>query len=341
MILYIGNKLSKHGNTPTSVEILGGLLSEKYKVISVSDKQNKMLRLLDMIWSVIKYRNKITYILIDTYSTTNFYFALLCAFVAKLLGIKYIPMLRGGDLPARLEKSPRFAKFLFENAYINVAPSNYLLEVFQKSGFKVIYIPNNIQIKNYEFKERHTLYPKLLYVRAFSVVYNPEMALYVLKNILRKFPEAELCMVGPDRDGTFQKTRDLCTEMGLDDKVIFTGKLGKEEWWKLSKEYDVFINTTNFDNTPVSVMEAMALGLPVVTTNVGGIPYLVEDGVDGLLVEPNDARTMSKKIEQLVLDEDKAFRIAQNARKKVEDFDWKNVRSKWFNLLEGKNIDVL
>ena len=336
MILYIGNKLSKHGNTPTSVETLGMLLSEKHKVVSVSDKQNKMLRLIDMTLSIVKYRKHISYILIDTYSTSNFYYALLCGFIAKRLNIKYIPMLRGGDLPARLKKSPEFTKFLFGNAYMNVAPSGYLLDTFEQYSYKTVYIPNNIEIINYKFKKRENLQPKLLYVRAFSLVYNPQMALSVLQNLLNKFPNASLCMVGPDRDGTLEKTKELCQEMGLDDKVLFTGKLSKEEWWRLSEECDIFINTTNFDNTPVSVMEAMALGLPVVTTNVGGIPYLIEDGIDGLLVAPNDAMAMSKKIEYLILNPEEASNVAYNAQKKVETFDWENVKTKWFKLLAGE-----
>lgn len=334
-LLYIGNKLSKHGNTPTAVETLGSLLSEEFDIITVSDKKNKLVRLADMLFSVFRYRKDIDFVLIDTYSTSNFYFALFCASLARWFNLKYIPILHGGNLPNRLQTNPRLVNLIFQNAYINVAPSEYLLEVFHNNGFNVVHIPNNIEIENYKFKRRQKLSVKLLYVRAFSFIYNPKMALMVLENLLNRFPDASLCMVGPDRDGTLHEIKELCHEMELDGKVIFTGKLTKKEWWTLSEEYDIFINTTNFDNTPVSVMEAMALGLPVVTTNVGGIPYLIEDGVDGLLVDANDTERMSEKIEQLVLKQEEAFKIAKNARKKVESFDWKNVKRKWFDLLEG------
>lgn len=336
MILYIGNKLSKHGNTPTSVEILGDLLSQHFHIVSVSDKKNKMLRLAEMLWSIVRYRHTTEFVLIDTYSTSNFYYAVLSGALAKTLRIKYIPVLRGGNLPERVERNPRLAKLLFANAYVNVAPSRYLLSTFESSGYKTVFIPNNIEIKHYPFKLRRRIEPKLLYVRAFSSVYNPKMALFVLKKLLHRYPEASLCMVGPDRDGTFASTRELCHTMGLDDKVTFTGKLSKEEWWKLSESYDVFINTTNFDNTPVSVMEAMALGLPVVSTNVGGIPYLVEEDKEALLVDADDAEAMAEKISQLIENPDKAVALAENARKKVEGFDWKNVQSKWFELLKKK-----
>jgi len=337
MILYIGNKLSKHGNTPTSVETLGALLAEDFDMVTVSDKKNKLLRLVDMLLSIIKYRKNISLVLIDTYSTSNFYYALLCAYTAKFLGIRYIPILHGGNLPERVKNSPKLSNFLFGNAYVNVAPSGYLKDAFKKEGYDVTYIPNNIEINNYTFKKWEKLEPKLLYVRAFSTLYNPGLALDVLQKLLKKYPDAVLCMVGPDRDGTFEKIKVRCKEMGLEDKVTFTGKMEKEAWWELSKEYDIFINTTNFDNTPVSLIEAMALGLPVVTTNVGGIPYLVADGADGLTVPPRDADAMVEKIDYLISNPLQAKAMAQNARKKAESFDWEVVKEEWLKILKVEN----
>ena len=335
MILYIGNKLTKHGNTPTSVETLGKLLSKDFEIVLKSDKKNKLLRLIDMLFSIIKYRKKTKFLLIDTYSTSNFYFASLCALLASFLKVKYIPILHGGNLVNRLENSLFLSRLIFSNAYINIAPSNYLFQAFN-SNYKVKYIPNNIEISNYKYKKREVLEPKLLYVRAFSKIYNPQMALYVLKKLVNKYPSAKLCMVGPDRDGTFEEVQELSKTLKLSNNIIFKGKMKKEEWWKLSREYDIFINTTNFDNTPVSVMEAMALGLPIISTNVGGIPYLLNDGKDSLLVNKNDIDGMYEKINEILDDNRKALVLSNNARRKVESFDWENVKKTWHSLLNGE-----
>ena len=340
MILYIGNKLSKHGNTLTSVEILGNLLSQEMDIVSISSKQNKLLRMADMLYSIVKYRKQTRFILIDTYSTSNFYYALFSAVLAKYFNISYIPILHGGNLERRLKYSSRMSKFLFSNAYMNIAPSGYLQYIFKKYGFEVEFIPNNIEIDNYIFKKRKSFRPKLLYVRAFSPIYNPSMALYVFEALLKKYEDAELCMVGPDRDGTLKRTKELCYEMCLEDKVLFTGKLSKKEWWKLSEKYDIFINTTNFDNTPVSVMEGMALGLAVVSTNVGGIPYLLEDKKDALLVDAKDDSMMVRKIEELIENNKKTIDIVYEARKKVECFDWKVVKKQWMELLREDSYDL-
>ncbi len=342
MILYIGNKLSKHGNTPTSVEVLGDLLKKEFQVPQVSDKKSKLLRLVDMLWSILRQRKKISYILIDTYSTSNFYYALLCAWLAKILDIPYIPILHGGNLERRLQNNKRFSDFLFLNAAVNVAPSGYLEHTFAQYGYKTRFIPNTIDIDRYKFMSRTNLRPKLLYVRAFSTLYNPKMALDVLAILTKRYDDTKLCMVGPDRDGTLEEVKRKAVAMGLEERVVFAGKLEKEEWWELSKEYDIFINTTNFDNTPVSVMEAMALGLPVVSTNVGGIPCLVEDGKEAMLVDPNDADAMAQQISQLIEDPSKAVALAKNARTKVETFDWeKSVKQMWIKLLrEDGNVTV-
>jgi len=174
----------------------------------------------------------------------------------------------------------------------------------------------------------------LLWVRAFDATYNPQMAIHVLHLLSDKYPQAALCMVGPDKDGSMNSCRQLAQELGIADRVQFTGRLTKREWIGLSSDYDLFINTTNFDNTPVSVIEAMALGLPVVSTNVGGVPYLIANNVDGVLVESGDVEKMIEKILFLIENSNQAMLIASKARQKAEQFDWNHVKSEWFELLD-------
>lgn len=288
--------------------------------------------MLDMLWYVLKLRNTIDVILMDTYSTSSFWYAFLVSQLARILKLRYVPLLHGGNLPQRLKNNPKLCSLLFGNAAINVAPSRYLLHHFMVSGFSnTVFIPNTLEIVNYTFKEREAIVPHLLWVRAFAEIYNPSMAVEVLRKLKTQFPDATLCMVGPDKDGSLVTTKALAEAYGLE--IQFTGKLSKKEWISLSSDYSIFINTTNFDNTPVSVMEAMALGLPVVSTNVGGIPYLLEDGVDALLVEANSVSQMVTAVERLCSDPHLATSITRTARTKVEAFDWTNVRNAWKNVI--------
>jgi L-malate glycosyltransferase len=332
-LLYIGNKLSGKGLTTTVIETLSAQLTgEGYTITSVSAFRNPFFRMLDMLFGVVKHR-KTSYVLIDTYSTSGFWFAFAVSQLCRLLNKKYIPILHGGNLPVRLKNNPKLCSMLFSNAYRNVAPSYYLLDAFEKVGFSnLVFIPNTLEIDNYPYLERAEFKPKLLWVRSFSKIYNPKMAIDVLFELKKNHPNASLCMVGPEKDGSKEVCQKYALEKNCD--VLFTGKLSKDEWVALSEEYDVFINTTHLDNTPVSVMEAMTLGLPVVTTNVGGIPYLLEDGVTGLLVNDNDAEGMVKAIQRLLSDSDLTQCIVRNARKKAESWDWNVVKKQWKILLD-------
>lgn len=332
-LIYIGNKLSHSGKTVTSIETLGRFLSDSgYHVITSSSKTNKCFRLIDMIMTVFRYSKKADYVLIDVYSTSNFYFAYVISQLCRFLKIKYIPVLRGGNLNKRLKNSPVKSSQIFKNAYINIAPSSYLLSHFENAGYQnLIYIPNTIQIDKYQFKTRNINSIRLLWVRSFSKIYNPKLTIHILKSFRDENIEASLCMVGPENDGSLSEVRALAKSLNLD--VEFTGKLTKEEWHKKAENFNIFINTTNIDNTPVSVIEAMALGLPVVSTNVGGLAFLIENNIDGILVKSGSVDMFKTAILKLKNNPDLTQEIVSKARIKVEQFDWQVVKKQWISIL--------
>ncbi|MCH8535497.1 MAG: glycosyltransferase family 4 protein [Flavobacteriaceae bacterium] len=332
-LVYLGNKLSKQGRSVTSIETLGKLLErEDYELMYSSSKKNQLLRLFDILYSVCKWRKTADYVIIDTYSTSAFWYAYLSSKLAINYEIKYIPILRGGDLPQRLQKSPKLCKKLFSNAYLNIAPSHYLLEAFQQQGYTNLkYIPNTLEISKYKLRLRKSAQPKLLYVRSFAHIYNPILALKVLKDLLKTYPKATLSMVGPFKDNSIEDCKAYAKEHQL--PVTFTGGMSKEAWLAYAQDFDIFINTTNVDNTPVSVMEAMALGLPVVTTNVGGIPYLLQEN-EAMLVPPDNVDAMLKAIIQLLKSPALVQQLSEGGRKKVETFDWEVVKHKWLEVLD-------
>ena len=332
-LLYIGNKLAVHGKPPTAIDLLSVKLQEDgYSVISASSKINKVSRVIDMAMFTIKNRRKVDLVLIDTYSTMNFYYAVIVAMLCRSFKLPYIPILHGGNLPVRLKRNPGLSKTFFGNALINVAPSMYMLEQFEKQGIQnITYIPNTLEIQNYPFKNRESVAPRLLWVRSFSEIYNPLLALEIVEMLQSKGIDVSLCMVGPDKDGSLARCKKVASELKL--PVTFTGMMQKGHWITLSKDYDIFINTTNFDNMPVSVMEAMALGLPVISTNVGGLPFLIDQEKDGILVPPNNAEAFVNAIVELLDNPIKVQRITRNARTKIEGYDWENVKHSWIKLL--------
>ncbi|MEL0644475.1 glycosyltransferase family 4 protein [Olleya sp. Ti.3.14] len=332
-IVYIGNKLSLKGKTATTIDTLGtSLEASGFKITYASSYKNIFFRLIHMLWTVYKHRQSTDYVLIDTYSTLNFYYAYVVSKLSQLLNIKYIPILHGGNLPSRLDNSPKLSQSIFKKAYVNIAPSNYIKSAFNAKGYlNIQVIPNSIAINNYPYQERVIDDIALLWVRSFSNLYNPKLAVDVMHSLKNKGYHVSLCMVGPDNDGSLLEVKTYAKQLGLD--VSFTGKLTKQAWIALSKHYNVFINTTNYDNTPVSIIEAMALGLPIVSTNVGGLPFLIDNTIDGQLVQPNDIESFVNAILNYKANPDKTKAIIHMARYKAEQFDWNTIKQKWISTL--------
>lgn len=326
--------LSRHGRSPAQAEVLVPRLKEIVETVACSSKASQLARLWDMILTLLKYRNACQLVFIDTFSSRAFWFVVVISALCRWFSVPYIPVIRGGDFASRLKRSPWFCQTIFSKAAVSVTPSLFLSRLFADVGYGHHVIPNFLNIKDYPFKRRMQVSPRLLWVRAFHAVYNPVLAIDVLVGLLKDYPDAALCMVGADKDGSLQQVQQYVMEKDVLPHVQFTGYLTKKEWIVLSAMHDIFINTTDFDNMPVSVLEAMALGLPIVTTNVGGIPYLIKDGENGLLVGRGDAQGFIDAIRNLTRNHTLAEQLTMKARKDVEKLDWEEIRSQWTSIIK-------
>jgi glycosyltransferase involved in cell wall biosynthesis len=332
-VIYIDNFLTQHGHTPTIGESIATLLAgEGYEIIKASSKKNKLPRLLDMLKTIYRHKGNAV-VLISTYSGEAFYFALVCSWLCRMLNLKYIPCLHGGNLPKRISISKSMSRQLFGKSYMNVAVSGYLEQYIKQNGWKVVVIPNIIHIKEYPYQQRLECTGKILWVRSFHEIYNPSLAIKMMAQLSKANNQVKLAMVGPDKDGSLNTCKQLATELGVADRIEFLGLLSREEWTKLSAGYDVFINTTNFDNLPVSIIEAMALGMPIVSTNVGGLKFLIEHNRNGLLVNPNSEEAFVGAIKTLINNNELVQSLSINAREFAVKFDWDHVKHQWNDLL--------
>lgn len=335
-ILYFGNNLSSKTGYYGTMDLISVILkSNGYDLRLYSNRMNIVSRLFHMIFGLIFNKNWCDLVLIEVFSTKAFNFAYILGVLSKILNLRYICILHGGNLPERYLKSPKKIKFLFQNAVANVAPSYYLYDYFNRS-FPITLIPNALKLDLYDSNNQRTYNRiKLLYVRAIAEIYNPKMAVDVVKILLDKGYDVSLTLIGPDKDGTLSKLIDYINNLKLEDYIEITGVLSKKEWIKKSKDSNIFINTTNVDNTPVSVMEAMALGFPIISTNVGGIPNLISDGIDGILVDAKNTEKMANEIIRVFEEQPLRDKLVKNALKKVSDFDLREISQKWKILLDG------
>ena len=160
------------------------------------------------------------------------------------------------------------------------------------------------------------------------------MAIEMLRLLKSKFPDSQLCMVGPDKDNSSYQVKLLAEKYKLLPNLILTGRISKSQIVEISNNYDIFINTTDFDNLPVTVLEAMALGLPVISTNAGGLPYFLDES-NSILVGKNDSAAMTASVIKIIQTPDLGYKLSYNARNNVEKkYSKEIVMQKWTEIFQ-------
>jgi glycosyltransferase involved in cell wall biosynthesis len=332
--LLVGNFLSGSGLNECLCEELARRLSGSRRVLTASSRRRRIARLVDMLLTVWRDRDGYEVAHVDVFSGHAFFWAEAVCWALRRVGKPYVLTLRGGNLPSFARRWPARVRGLLESAEVVTTPSPYLLSEMASYAGRLELLPNPLEVAAYPFRARRELQPRLVWLRAFDRYYNAPMAPEVLAHLLPDFPEADLVMYGPDKgDGSLQDTQASARSAGVSERLRFPGRVPKCEVPLRLAEGDIFLNTANVDNTPVSVLEAMACGLCVVSTNVCGIPYLLRHEEDALLVPPRDPQTMADAVRRLLRDPELALRLSVNARKRTEQFDWSNILPRWESVL--------
>lgn len=334
-VLLVGNFLSAIRGTQNVCEDLAlRLQAAGWLVITTSSRAGRLARLLDFLATIWRCRNQYHVAHVDVYSGSAFLWGELVCWALRLAKKPYVLTLRGGGLPAFAQRTGRRVPRLLRSSPLVTTPSKYLFEQMRPYRTELVLLPNPLDLEKYSFKHRAHPIPKLVWLRAFHDIYNPSLAIQVVAQLAQDFPEVRLVMMGPDKgDGSFEQMKGLASQFGVADRLTCTGPVAKKEIPKLLNQGDIFLNTPKVDNTPVSVLEAMACGLCIVSTNVGGIPYMLEDQRDALLVPTDDAATMAQAVRRFLTEDGLAERLSKNARQKVEEFDWSSILPKWEKIL--------
>jgi glycosyltransferase involved in cell wall biosynthesis len=332
-ILLVGTHLPPSAGSQSVGEGLGARLRQRGFVVHLTSKQqSRALRVADMLFTVWNMRRSYNVVQLDVYSGSAFSWAEWVSRLAQMLNKPLVLTLHGGNLPKFARTHPRRVSRLFARANVVTAPSRYLADALQDFKRDIEVIPNPLALEMYQYKERGNPKPELVWLRTFHRIYDPLLAVRVLARMQSRFPQASLKMIGPDKDGSLSEVRAEAKRLGVSSQVTFTGGVAKSEVPPLLTTGDIFLNTTTIDNSPVSVLEAMASGLCVVSTHVGGIPYMIENGRDGLLVPSGDADAMAAAVMRLLDEPDLAARLSRGARKKAESYSWELTLPRWESL---------
>lgn len=252
---------------------------------------------------------------------------------ARARGNRTIAVLEGGAIPELCRDDPDRVRRLLARADVVASTSRYLARAVAPLGVEPFGIRNTIRIEHYPFEARTRVRPRLLWMRAFeSAVYNPELAVRVVAELLPRWPTLALSMAGLD-DGGLESTRRLAEQLGVAGAVTFHDFLEMDDKRAMMRGADVFLNTNRSDNSPVSVMEAAAMGMPVVATDVGALSEIVAHEHSGLLVPSDDPVAMARATERILADEALARAMSHAARSCAEAFDAASTFPLWTRLV--------
>lgn len=339
-ILILGTFASRWGGSRGVCEDLSERLQTRgWRVITASHQRGRIARALDIAAATIRHRKQYALAQIDLFSGAAFWWAATAAYLLRALRKPFVISLHGGSLPMFSQRHAVATRWLLNTANAVTAPSGYLANALNPYCPKIQIIPNGMDVARYPFRLRENPQPRLIWIRAFHQLYNPAMAPKVLAGLIQAHPQAQLVMIGADKgDGSLAETRRTAEQFGVSTRISFPGFVQKSQIPEWLNQADIFLNTTSIDNTPVTIMEAMACGLCVISTNAGGVPYILENESSGLTVAPDDAPAMTAAVQRILTDPDLAGRLSKNARAQSGNFDWSSLLDLWESLLTHECI---
>jgi len=251
--------------------------------------------------------------------------------IAKLYRRKVLLNYHSGEAEDHLRRWRRTAIPTIKLADALVVQSEYLVEIFAQFGLKAHAIYNIIDTGKFRFRERVPLRPVFLSNRNLESHYGVDRVLRAFAIIQAKVPEASLKVVG---DGSQRGSLEaLASDLGLQN-ITFTGQVDPNSIADVYDAADIYLNGSEIDNQPLSLLEAFACGLPIVTTDAGGISFMVTDGKTGMVVPRGDYQQMADRALRLLNDSALTKTIVEQGRQECRKYAWESVRDQWLNTYE-------
>jgi glycosyltransferase involved in cell wall biosynthesis len=249
--------------------------------------------------------------------------------IARLFSKRIVLNYHSGEAEDHLRRSGRLTKRLLGLTDCIVVPSLYLARVFATYGFDSVAIANHLDASRIPFRERSRIHPRIIVARTLDALYNIPCALMAFQQLQRKHPQSALVILG---DGPHRKhLENLATELGLTN-VEFAGFVDRANIAQMYDQADIFLNTSSIDNMPVSILEAFAAGLPIVSTDAGGIPDMVTDRKNGHLVKVNDHLAVAERLLELTESPAEVRRLSRAGQQEIEKYKWEAVGPQWIGL---------
>ncbi len=255
--------------------------------------------------------------------------------MARGLGKRVVLNYHSGQAEAHLRHWGLLVHPWLRLAHQIVVPSEYLRRIFLEHGYATRVVRNVVDTSAFGYRARAPLQPRLLSTRSLEADYRVDVILRAFALLKAARPDATLTVAGAG--GEERRLRQMASST---PGVTFVGRVAPGDMPQLCASADIFLNASVVDNQPLSLLEAFASGLPVVTTATGGIARMVRHGETGMVIPPLDPAAMAAAVLALLRDEDLSLRVARGARGEAETHSWSHVRDQWTEVYSGRSVDA-
>lgn len=258
--------------------------------------------------------------------------------VAHRLRVPVFVNYRGGEAREFFARSWKWVRPTIEKASAVVVPSTFLKEVFDQYGVCASIVPNIVDLSRFSPRplgcpNERSRSPRFLVARNLEAIYDVGTAIQAFGRLRCKYPNATLTVAGSGVEES--RLRAEARSLGLEGAVVFTGRVESVDMPELYRSADIMLNTSLVDNTPNAILEAWASGVPVVSSDVGGIPHLVTDGITGCLVVPRSPEAVASAADALLSDSCRYEALRNAGLTSAGEFAWANIRGCWYSVYEA------
>ena len=265
-------------------------------------------------------------------SDRGFLPAILGINIGRLLKKRIVLTFHGGGAEGFFKRKQGLVKRYLSRTSANIVLSGFIGRVFDQYGIPYTVIPNMLESDDSAFRARTEIKPKFIGIRSFTETYNIKCTLKAFDAVLKKYPDASLTLLG---DGPLRTELEQYVSDQHLQNVTFVGQVPNTEIYRYLDDADIMVSSSRFDNMPVSVLEGFKAGLLVISSNVGGVPYMIEDGKNGLLFDRDNDTQMAEKMIAAVDHPEATLRMIENAHHCLDAYKWENCREKLLALYKG------
>jgi glycosyltransferase involved in cell wall biosynthesis len=213
----------------------------------------------------------------------------------------------------------RFIRYVLEHASTVIVLSDRLHAYAARTvpGARLVTINNFVNLKRLSDAERLAVRRSsntILFIGLICHRKGTYDLVRALPAIIKEVPEARLVAAGP---GEIEAVRRCAREVGVEDRVLLPGSVSGFDKLRLFEEAALHVLPSYYEGVPFSILEAMAAGLPVIATSVGGIPDVLRDGEEGYLVPPGSLSELSRRIIELLNNRELRERMGENAQRRL------------------------